>query len=213
MKKSFFSTVLCLVVWQIANAQISFAPSTGLNFSKTIITHNPLIHATPIQGYYGGVLMNCPIVDSWAFQSALQYSQKGQIWQFSSNTLKDKAKFHYVDFLPTLEYRMGKNKHLGISTGLNIGVDLFDEVLNNTTGEWHKTIFKFMKTVDLGLLLGMKVYYKDFFLNLSYNQSVLNAGPNYTNEVGEAQPTKTYNQNLQVGIGYFLVSTTKTNVK
>jgi Outer membrane protein beta-barrel domain len=180
-----------------------------LNFSKTIVTQHPFTYSAPIQGYYAGILMNSPLTDRWAFQSALQYSQKGLVWEFS----KSKSKFHYVDFLPALEYRIGKNKHLGISTGLNIGFDLFEQFKGSLDSDWQKSKFKIMKPFDLGLLLGVKMYYEQFIFNLSYNQSIVNAGPTYTNEVGEVQPTKTYNQNLQVGIGYFLISTTKTKTK
>jgi Outer membrane protein beta-barrel domain len=205
MKKSFFSTVLCLVVWQIASAQVSFAPSVGMNYTNTL-AHIIVISKYTEYAYVGG-LVNIPIRSHVALQTAIQYSPKGQIWYIGKSLAYNRYKFNYLDILPSLEYSIGSKKRIGLAAGLNAGINLFEQVQPFGQNNWTRLKTPIMKPFDLGFLLGMKAYYKKLFFSISYNQSIINAGPIYTNEVGESQPTKTFNQNLQIGVGYFLTST------
>ncbi len=62
-------------------------------------------------------------------------------------------------------------------------------------------------TSDFRAFGGVKYYHQNFFFALSYNQS-LRYGPiiTYVDYEGRQRRTIALNQNLQVGVGYFLNS-------
>jgi hypothetical protein len=217
MKKVLFSLLMLLGGMNVGVAQVHLAASMGMNFSKLRNADHTggdiyTLISSPLTGYYVGVFFTRtrPFLPRLTLQAAIQYSQKGYVQQLPPNTTQRQFKFHYLDILPSVEYRLGQTKRLGITMGINKGIDLFEQVKNPNQIGWQKLAVHIMDITDLGFLVGLKLYHKNSFFALSYNESLSFASTiSYTDYLGRLRRTKTLNQNLQIGVGYFLTNTHK----
>ena len=208
MKKKLFSAILCLAICQIIKAQSSFIPSVGVNFSKVLLNQNPanVSSSAPSSGVYFGGSLIYACRAPFDFQLGVQYSQKGQRAFIPSDpSFSHKERIHYLDFMPSIEYKVGKTKHLGFSGGLNLGINCLEQ-FKFPNNPWESLVFQTMKRLDLGFLVGTKIYFKKIVVGFSYNQSILNASSIiFTDEFGTPlSSSSVYNQNFQVGLGYII---------
>jgi Outer membrane protein beta-barrel domain len=171
MTKVFFSLLLLLGNINIGKAQVHFAPSVGMNFSKLRNTDHTggdiyTLISSPLTGYYiGGFFTRTrSFLPRLTLQAAIQYSQKGYGQQLPPNTAQSQFRFHYLDIMPSIEYQLGQTKRLGITMGINKGIDLFEQVKEPNQSDWKKIATRIMDITDLGFLVGLKLYHKNSFL-------------------------------------------------
>lgn len=203
MKPQFLCFSLFIILFsQSLNAQISIAPTIGINISKSIFSNYDF--AVKNSSFlFGGVNVKYDLNEKISVQTAIQYSQKGYHKEPGDfEVLLPEVRYSYLDILPVVEYR--PYKLIGVYGGFNYGFKMNEEYKfpESQWSESNKTI----KDYDLGGLLGIRFYYNNFFLNVHYNQSLLNISTiHFTDAQGNEQNGASQkNSTIQIGLGYFI---------
>jgi len=194
-----FLPALLLFFAQSGVAQFSVGVSAGTNLSNSIYKGFNYDTEGSVN-YFAEVRPTYSLGKKWAISTGLQYSVKGYQYQSSLPQVVTGAQYHYLDILPTVEFRLVK--WLSIFGGMNTGIRLKERY--RVANKWGTTPMNSMNPVDRGALAGLKVSYKNFFVSAHYNRSVISASEiEFTDENGVNLPgVKQLNQNVQVGVGY-----------
>lgn len=204
MKTRIFTFILMsgLFIVQVA-AQFSIAPNSGINIANNTIKNNITVERNPVNTIYGfiGFTVKYKLNQRISILNTIEYSQKG-----FKNIHNDPTywfvniRYHYIDILPTIEYM--PTKYLGLYTGINYGIHLYEDFRqkdNCCTAYTSNTINK----TDLGALIGIRIYYKEMFLNIQYDRSLINIGRKPNLSDGPAIEIDQRNITFQIGLGYF----------
>lgn len=204
MKKLLFLPLFFICSMSTSQAQFSLGVDAGLNYNNNkfsvVVASQPDAFETKAHvGYYVGLRPTYALSPKTNIGLGIQYSIKGYETQSEIGT--GKFRNYYIDLLPQVEFR--PIDLLGFVGGFNIGY-LGDTGIR-INDKWEKDILTvdIFEKVDIGLLLGLKVYLQQFYLTAHYNHGLTNISAiNYTDANGEDLDQSQYNRNLQIGLGY-----------
>jgi hypothetical protein len=198
MKKSILFLVLGIFVWAVpAKAQFSLGGSAGLNRSNNRVSNVLEIDANSRTGYFLSLFPVYHFKEKISLKPELSYSLEG--FESSGDVDLD-YRFHYVRFIPELEFTV--LKQLGITRGINFGV-LLDEQQRIPEGKWNNQIETVSRT-DWGLTAGAKYYLNNFFVQFRYYLGMHNISETefFDDSGNPAGPSNQKNRNIQFGVGY-----------
>lgn len=207
MKKLLFLALLLICSMSTIQAQFSLGLDVGLNYNHAkfsgINDFDTNVFDTKAHlAYYLGLRPTYALSSKVNIGLGLQYSVKG--YESQSGLYAPKVRNYYLDMLPQVEFR--PINLFSLVGGVNIGY--LAETSAKIDEKWDKNYFLFdaYKKVDFGLLLGLKMYLKQFYVTAHYNHGVVDINEiTFTDANGEDIGTSNqFNRNLQIGIGYML---------
>lgn len=209
MKIHFMAFFLFFCLSNPLRAQFSLGGMAGLNFSNLSYKNLPdyIIEETEGVVYqYFGLIPKFQLNNKWSVSTNLEFSQKGRKTSFV-NLENERANFRnrntYLDIMPKVEYHPIPAISLGV--GMYAGLVLKNEFSYNE-GSWRDNNGENpYSSNDFGVVGSVRGNFKNFFLMVSYNQGLKNLSElNWTDINGEPLTgLGEFNQNIQVGIGYF----------
>lgn len=199
MKKILFSAFALLFVHTLLHAQFGLGVSAGLNAGRSIYVNRPW-KTSPALNYFAEIRPVYHFSSRWSAGLGLQFSQKGHA-PAPGGIVPADLRLRLIDLLPALEFQVAD--YLGIYGGMNVGFKLSEEW--KFSGEWEKPVFvELINQVDIGALIGVRLYYGNFCFSAHYNRSLVSVDDIiFTDENGnDIEESKMLLENAQVGVGY-----------
>ncbi len=198
MKKYLIALIVLFSFSYTINAQLSLILEAGSNFGKSEFQNLPHIETLNKYGFYFAAIPSLNLPGNFAANAEIQYSQEG--FHAGNETTWD-AKYHYLRIIPELEYQF--LELIGLYGGVDIGINVGEEVKNPGQGNWLKNS-DFIKNNDLGLLLGVRVEIRKLSFDVKYNFGIKDINSiTYTDIEGfPIEGVTQTNQVLQFGVGY-----------
>lgn len=200
MKIITLSTLLFAISFSL-NAQFAIAPIAGLNISDLKTVNTAVFETSPVMRHYVGIQPRWAFSEKFNAGMGLQYATKGFIYGAINSKYETAWKTQYIDFMPFAEYKPLST--LGLYAGGYFGL-LLDEKFNSDN-KWTTPKYGYVDNTDVGGIIGVRLYAKNAFFNLSYSRSIVPVSEtNYTDESGETiENVKQFNQALSLGAGYY----------
>lgn len=199
MKQLLFLSILFIFSISNLQAQVSMGLSGGINYHPT--THE---NSDALIFYYVEFRPTYQFSDKFSIGLGVQYSAKSydidtEVFQRFPPAIRH----NYFDILPQIEYR--PIKALGLVTGINLGYPLSSQIrVNNTDWEPSAKVRNAFSHLDVGVLIGFRVYIKQFYLTAHYNHGLKDDTIIIFTDANGARLTNQSLQTFQVGIGYLL---------
>lgn len=199
MKKILFSLFAFFFVHNMLQAQFDLSVSAGLNAGKSVYIDRPW-KTSPALNYFAEIRPVYHFSPRWSAGLGVQFSQKGHV-PAPNGIVPADLRLRFIDLLPALEFRVAD--YLGIYGGMNVGFKLSEEW--KFSDEWEKPVFvELINQVDIGALMGVRLYYKNFCFSAHYNRSLVSVDDiTFTDENGnDIEGSKMLLENVQAGVGY-----------
>lgn len=191
---------LCIIQ---LNAQYSLAPNAGINIANNTIKINLPAERNPVNAIYSfiGLTIKYKLNERFSIFNTIEYSQKGykNIHNYSTD-LYANIRYHYVDILPAVEYK--PTNYLGLYSGINYGIRIFEDYMQKDNS-WKSYSTNTINKTDFGALIGIRLYYKEMFINIQYTRSLINIGKKPHLSDGPDIEIDQKNSTFQIGLGYF----------
>ncbi|MBK8563159.1 MAG: outer membrane beta-barrel protein [Saprospiraceae bacterium] len=200
MKKSMISASLLFLSIGLL-AQWTIAPNMGLGFSTSQFDDgDKKFQDDYVTRVFAGMQVGYGFSKRFGIGLAAQYAGKGYKAKVV-NSMPLEFKYDYIEVIPFAEYK--PFPFMGVVLGPSIGfLRGFSVKLNNIP---IKNIDpNLIEDKEIGAVAGLKFYWKDLFLNLTFNRSIQPVAEfTYTDENGNNAGTgKEFNQSFRLGVGY-----------
>lgn len=181
-------------------AQWSIAPNVGYSLSTSKINYDYWFDYKYTPRISAGVQTQYGFSGKFVMGLGLQYTAKGFRTRGADGGILE-MRLDYIEAIPTVEYK--PFDFMGIVLGPSIGY-LMDVDYKEDSSKWTDPFTNFYNDMELGAMAGLKFYWKDLFLNLTFNRSLLTVtNINFTDENGNTIKTgKEFNQSFRLGVGY-----------
>jgi hypothetical protein len=203
MKRRTLFFLLALSSLQPLWAQFSLGLEGGLNWSTVQYSGISGVDSKYSPGFWAGVSPRYSFDETISIITDINYSQIGHQIENEPDIENSRFRDTYWQVSPQLEYKIFD--FLGVAAGFYAGFKI-DEEQKMPGEDWLSTKeFDLIKNEDYGLLLAVRSYYKGFFLKLAYEHGLQNINNVViTDENGQLIDAKTFNRNIQVGVGYLI---------
>jgi hypothetical protein len=184
---------------------IGGATITDMPFTQRLIVEENPLNTNNEFGYFLGIAARQPLKNRFSAVLEAQYSVKG--FRFAASPLENRFHFHYLDFIPQLEYNAYRT--LFVSLGGYWGHKM-EERFKEGDGNWNtldNNAFEYAENNDFGAVAGITLRHKRFSALLRYQHGInlASKGVQYTNDVGEVINLSQRNRTLMVGIGFSIL--------
>lgn len=199
MKKNIFIAVLILSSIRAAS-QWTLAPNIGLGMSTSKFDFGDTKNQDYVTRVFAGIQAGYGFSKRFGIGLTAQYAGKGYKTE-GANSIPLEFKYDYIEVIPYAEYK--PFPFMGVVLGPSIG--LLREVTVTINDDPVKNIDpNLIEDEEIGAVAGLKFYWKDIFLNLTFNRSILPVSEwTYTDENGNPIGTgKEFNQSFRLGVGY-----------
>lgn len=203
MKQLFrISLIACFVVLTFiqVQAQVSFGPKAGLNFSTmTLKTSGLAIDPSNLTGFQAGIIAEISLGNNFALQPGLLYSTKGSSYKISSLGLDFKINPSYLEIPLNAVYKIGAGPvnilllagpyfgyGIGGSYKATSGSVTIDEPIKYGSG-----VDNDLKPFDLGLNFGGGLELSHFQLAFQYCLGMTNLAPVTDNDAEQKNKVMT----------------------
>lgn len=178
---------------------MSFAPTMGLSMSTSKFHMEDKFSEDYVPRAFAGMQVGYDFSKKIGIGLSGQYVGKGYKAEFIDETPLE-FKYDYIEVVPFVEYKAFP--FLGAVLGPSFG--FLREVSAKVDNEMVNAIFNFVDEKELGMMAGLKLYWKDLFFNLTFNRSLKPVSElTYTDENGnDAGTGKEFNKSFRLGVGY-----------
>ncbi|HAD11412.1 MAG TPA: hypothetical protein DCF33_03135 [Saprospirales bacterium] len=181
------------------------ATITDIPFTQPFYVDQEPVNTNNEFGYFLGIAARQPLKNRFAAVLEAQYSIKG--FRFAASPLENRFHFHYLDFIPQLEYNAYRT--LFVSLGGYWGRKL-EERFKEGDGNWNtldNSFFEYAQDNDFGAVAGITLRHKRFSALLRYQHGInlASKGVEFTNDIGETINMSQRNRTLMVGIGFSIL--------
>ncbi|MCC7465837.1 MAG: PorT family protein [Saprospiraceae bacterium] len=175
---------------------------TDLPFTQPFYVEGESINTNNEVTYFAGVALRRTMKNRFAALLEAQYAVKG--FRIASAPLENRWHFHYLDFIPQVEYNVYRGFH--VSLGGYWGI-LLEERFKEGDGDWNKvdrSFFQYARNNDFGAVGGISFRHKRFSALLRYQHGInlASKGVQYTNDIGEVVNLSQRNRTLMLGLGF-----------
>lgn len=196
MKKAVFYAILFLSSMS-AFAQLTLTPTIGFCISKSEITYPVFSEPDDVNRLYAGVQLQKNISEKFRLGFGLQYAGKGFKARWPASFVE--WRYKYIEVIPTIEYK--PFHFVGIYAGA--GVNVLIDADYKESEKWLEPTSNPVDNTEFGWVLGAKLFLKDFYLNFSYNRSLLSVSRYKLTDVnGKTTDANEFNYSFRFGIGY-----------
>lgn len=202
MKKLFVIIFCCFVFSDSSFAQFRLGVGGGLNVSTAIATPRsvnlpPLGNTNMRYGAYVSVLPQFRTSKYLAINLDIQSSLEG--YKPGIGTTLE-ARYIYAKFIPQVAFF--PTHKLSIFGGPYLSIRVNDAVRSAFTPRWQNNA-KFIIPWDTGFTAGLRAYFRNFYLNASYQYGFTDIlAFTFTDAIGRPVTKDLKNRNIQIGVGY-----------
>lgn len=216
-----------LLAWALLSALTSFAQSnenttqatpekfslgligggtiTDMPFTQPFYVDGENVNTNNEFGFYLGIAARQPLRNRFSAILEAQYVVKG--FRFATSPLGNRFHFHYLDFIPQVEYRAFQELH--VSLGGYWGRKL-EERFKEGDGDWNtldENTFEYAEDNDFGAIAGISWRHHRVSALLRYQHGInlTSKGVEYTNTNGETINMSQRNRTLTLGIGFIIL--------
>jgi hypothetical protein len=181
-------------------AQWYIAPNMGLSISTSRFDFGDSKYMNYVPRVFAGVQVGYGFSERFGVGLVSQYAGKGYKTE-GVNSIPLELKYDYIEVNPFAEYK--PFPFMGVVMGPSFGflrgfsVKLNGDPVNGIDPN-------LLKDKDVGVVAGLKFYWKDLFMNFTFNRSILAVSETkFTDENGNTIGTgKEFNQSFRLGVGY-----------
>jgi Outer membrane protein beta-barrel domain len=198
MKKTMISASLLFLAFGLF-AQLTIAPNIGMSMSTSKFSFGNSDNEDYAPRLFAGVQAGYGFSEKFGLGLGFQYAGKGYKYRDISSTPLE-FKYEYYEAIAFAEYK--PFHFMGVVLGPSVG--FLKDITFVQNGTPINANFNFIDDKEFGVMAGLKFYWKDVFLNLTFNRSILPiAEYNLTDENGApAGIGKEFNQSFRLGVGY-----------
>ncbi|MCC6726253.1 MAG: outer membrane beta-barrel protein [Saprospiraceae bacterium] len=199
MKKTMISASLLFLAFGLF-AQWSIAPTAGYSLSTSKINYDYFFDYKYAPRFFAGLQSQYSFSEKFMVGLGLQYTAKGFRTRGTAGGILE-WKLDYLEAIPSFEYK--PFDFMGIVLGPSIGY-LMDVDYKEAGDKWTDPFGDTYKGMELGAMAGLKFYWQDLYLNLTFNRSLSNiTNIKFTDENGNTiKNGKEFNQSFRLGLGY-----------